>query len=150
MQAPLAVEADTRALRQVLTNLIGNAVKYTKPGQRPHIEVRTESAPSGMVAIIVADRGIGIPEGQERDIFREFHRAAEHATAYPGTGLGLAICRRIVERHGGTIAARRRPGGGTLVSLTLPGTQACCSQGAGSGCGCGCGENAPESHSAVA
>ena len=150
IQAPLEVEADTRALRQVLTNLIGNAVKYTKPGQRPHIEVRTESAPSGMVAIIVADRGIGIPEGQERDIFREFHRAAEHATAYPGTGLGLAICRRIVERHGGTIAARRRPGGGTLVSLTLPGTQACCSQGAGSGCGCGCGENAPESHSAVA
>lgn len=114
------VQANPAALRQVMSNLIGNAVKYTAPGSNPTIEVRTAPTVDGMIRVSVADRGIGVPAGQEQEIFREFYRAADHAAAYPGTGLGLAICRRIVERHGGTITARRRLGGGSEIAFTLP------------------------------
>ncbi len=125
VDAAHSVDADPGALRQVLTNIISNAVKYTPAGATPAIEVRTDAAPGGMVAVSVADRGIGIPAGQERDVFREFHRVPDHASAYPGTGLGLAICRRIVERHGGTIEARRRPGGGSVFRFTVPAAGTC-------------------------
>ena len=64
------------------------------------------------MAVVVADRGIGVPDGQEQRIFEAFHRAPQHATAYAGTGLGLAICRQVIERHGGTITARRRGAAG--------------------------------------
>lgn len=133
--APHAVQADAGALRQVLTNLIGNAVKYSAPGAVPSVEIATEPASTHQVRLTVADRGIGIPPGHEREIFRELYRVPDHATAYRGTGLGLAICRRIVERHGGTIEARRRPGGGTVFELILPAAQSCCGDVA-TGCRC--------------
>lgn len=129
VNAPHPVEADAAALRQVLTNLIGNAVKYSAPGTRPTIEIGTEALPGNLVRISVADRGIGVPHGQEQQIFQELYRVPDHASAYPGTGLGLAICRRIAERHGGTIEALRREGGGTVFELTLPAMAACCSGG---------------------
>ena len=70
--------------------------------------------------IEVSDRGIGLPSGEEDRIFEEFHRAAAHADAYSGTGLGLSLCRRIVNRHGGSITARNNPGAGATFSFTLP------------------------------
>jgi signal transduction histidine kinase len=116
--APLPpVRADQALLRQVLDNLVGNAVKYTPPGRPARIDV-TAHLHGALVTVEVADRGIGIPAGEHHAIFGSFHRA--HADGYAGTGLGLAICARIVERHGGTISAHDNPGGGTVVRLTLP------------------------------
>ncbi|MEU7905037.1 ATP-binding protein [Actinoplanes sp. NPDC049118] len=112
------VHADAGAVRQLLDNLIGNAIKYTAPGVTPRITV-TSTHRDGTVRIAVADNGIGIPAGQHEAIFDNFHRA--HPTkGYAGTGLGLAICHRIVARHGGTITAGDNPGGGSRFAFTLP------------------------------
>jgi two-component system sensor histidine kinase KdpD len=71
------------------------------------------------VLIEVADRGPGLPPGEERRIFEKFHRA-EAAPTVRGAGLGLAICRGIVRAHGGRIWAENRPGGGVSIRFTLP------------------------------
>lgn len=114
------VRADQVAVRQVIANLLGNAIKYARPGTVPEVSLHVRGIADGMVHVVVADRGIGLPPGEEAKIFEEFHRVAEHANQYAGTGLGLAICRRVVERHGGFIAAENRPGGGLAVEFTLP------------------------------
>jgi signal transduction histidine kinase len=112
------VPGDATLLRQVLDNLIGNAVKYTAEGHQPY--VRISSRPAGhAVRIDVADRGIGIPEEQRDSVFTAFARAGG-SEDLPGTGLGLAIVHRIVERHGGEIGVADNPGGGTRIWLTLP------------------------------
>lgn len=111
------VEADPVRMRQVLANLVGNAIKYTAPGQVPHVEI-TAVTTDDEVTVLVSDRGIGIPEDQRAAVFTPFHRA--HAEEYAGTGLGLAICHRIVTRHGGTLTVRDNPGGGSIFAMTLP------------------------------
>ncbi|GAB2566290.1 hypothetical protein Aab01nite_46490 [Paractinoplanes abujensis] len=121
-----AVTADPAMLRHVLDNLIGNALKYVRPGSAPHVDVTgdvTGDVPGEQWARVeVADRGIGIPDADKSDIFDSFHRA--HAEAgYAGTGLGLAICKRIVDRHGGEIGVTDNPGGGTRFSFTLPASE---------------------------
>ncbi|MEV4280407.1 ATP-binding protein [Actinoplanes xinjiangensis] len=117
------VRGDRVLLRQVLDNLLGNAIKYTPPGQAPRIDVTARVDGTGTVRVQVADRGIGIPDGEHAAVFDSFHRAS-NGTAMPGTGLGLAICRRIVERHGGHIEAMPNPGGGTIFAFTVPGASA--------------------------
>ncbi|WP_449062437.1 ATP-binding protein [Planomonospora algeriensis] len=114
-----AVRADRVLLRQLLDNLIGNAVKYTAPGERPEITVTSAAERPGWVRVEVADRGIGIPQGQHEAIFQSFRRAHE-GRSYSGSGLGLAICKRIVERHGGTIGVEDDPAGGSRFHFTLP------------------------------
>jgi len=113
------VYADPVLVRQLLENLISNAIKYTAPGVTPSLRIRTEVA-DHVVTVTIDDNGIGIPADQYASIFDNFHRA--HRTAgYSGTGLGLGICKRIVERHGGTIAAAANPGGhGSRFTFTLP------------------------------
>jgi signal transduction histidine kinase/CHASE1-domain containing sensor protein len=118
-----SVHADPGLLRQLLDNLIGNALKYTPPGQPARVDVCATPHGTGWVRVDVADRGIGIPEGEHDAIFTGFHRA-HRADGYAGTGLGLAICQRVVERHGGTITANDNPGGGARLSFTLPTAQA--------------------------
>ncbi|MDI6102534.1 ATP-binding protein [Actinoplanes sp. NEAU-A12] len=113
------VRGDRVLLRQVFDNLVGNAIKYTPPGQAPRIDVTAEVDDAGTVCVQVADRGIGIPDGEHAAVFDSFHRAS-NGRGTPGTGLGLAICRRIVERHGGRIEALPNPGGGTIFAFTLP------------------------------
>jgi signal transduction histidine kinase len=113
------VTGDPTLIRQVLDNLIGNAVKYTPPGATPEITITAHPGKTGLCRIEVADRGIGIPESQRAEIFNAFTRA-DGSEKYPGTGLGLAIVQRIVERHGGTVGADANPGGGTRFWLTLP------------------------------
>ncbi|WP_343899443.1 HAMP domain-containing sensor histidine kinase, partial [Nocardioides aquaticus] len=111
------VAGDAGQLRQVLDNLVGNAVKYVAPGVVPVVTVqgrRTED----VVVVEVTDNGIGIPHDQLDAVFDSFHRA--HRGDYRGTGLGLSIVRSTVERHGGTVVADRVPGGGTVFRLTLP------------------------------
>jgi signal transduction histidine kinase len=113
------VMADQTLVRQLLTNLIGNAVKYVAPGVIPHIVIG--SAPmEGMLEVWVTDNGLGIPDRDLGRVFDTFFRVSSTQN-YPGTGLGLAICARTVDRHGGRISARKGPDGqGTTMIFTLP------------------------------
>lgn len=120
VDADVRVEADPRLLARLFDNLLGNAAKYrTGPGPA-RVDVVAFDTGEGRVCVLVQDRGIGLPSGQEDAVFEPFHRAPEHARSYPGSGLGLAICRQVVHRHGGTIAAERRPGGGTTFRILVP------------------------------
>src|SRR5205823_6135388 len=92
------IRGDRERLRQVLTNLIDNAVKYSPTGEDVAIGVRREN---GVVRIDVSDRGPGIPYDQQRLIFEKFGRAVSTGGSKPGTGLGLFIARSIAEAHGG-------------------------------------------------
>ncbi|MET0998722.1 MAG: ATP-binding protein [Marmoricola sp.] len=120
IRTPDTVLVDPTLLRHLLANLIGNAVKYTQPGERPCITVRSFSGGDrGWVRLYVVDAGIGIPEGEEAAVFEPFRRAST-VSAYEGSGLGLALCKRIVRRHGGVITAQRNEGPGTTITVTLP------------------------------
>jgi signal transduction histidine kinase len=116
------VLAEPVLLRQVIDNLVGNAVKYVAPDVCPEIEVRgqvVDGDDGPMVLIEVVDNGIGIPMGQHDRVFDTFHRA--HQNGYRGSGLGLSIVKRIVERHGGTASASANDGrGGTTMRVTFP------------------------------
>ncbi|MEU4161491.1 ATP-binding protein [Actinoplanes sp. NPDC026670] len=113
------VRADEPLMRQLFENVIGNAIKYTAPGVVPQLMVYA-TADGDDIQVCVADNGIGIPAGQHEAVFENFHRA--HRTSdYAGTGLGLAICKRITDRHGGTITAADNPSGpGTVIAVTIP------------------------------
>lgn len=111
------VRADPVMGRQLLDNLIGNALKYVRPGEAAALQISAHREAGPWVRIEIADRGVGIPADQHEKVFESFHRAH---SGYTGTGLGLAICRRIVERHGGTIAVSDNPGGGSRFQFTLP------------------------------
>jgi two-component system sensor histidine kinase KdpD len=110
------VPLDDVLMEQALFNLIDNAIKYS-PGDGA-IEITARVA-EGWLKLEVADRGPGLPPGEETQIFEKFHRGEPHGERR-GVGLGLTICRGIVEAHGGRIAARNRPGGGAVLSLELP------------------------------
>ena len=112
-----AVRGDRDRLRQVLVNLIDNAVKYSPPGDRVSVEAEQSDS---RVVIEVHDRGPGISPEHQRLIFEKFGRAnvAEHAK--PGTGLGLFIARSIAEAHGGALEVRSAPGRGATFRLSLP------------------------------
>ncbi len=116
------VFADRAMLRQVIDNLVGNAIKYTLPGHAARVRVSAAWDAAGWVQIEVVDRGIGIPDGKHDAVFASFTRA-HWDKGYPGNGLGLTICRLVVERHGGRIGARPNPGGGTRFWLTLPASE---------------------------
>jgi signal transduction histidine kinase len=113
-----AVYADAAMVRQLVDNLVGNALKYVAPGRAARVDV-TAAEEDGWVRVEIADRGIGIPAGERCGVFAPFHRAhTEHQ--YGGTGLGLAICQRIVDRHGGQIGVTANAGGGSRFFFTLP------------------------------
>jgi signal transduction histidine kinase len=111
------IRGDAERLRQVLTNLIDNAVKYSPAGDEVAVRARREN---GRVLIEVADNGPGIPHDQQRLIFEKFGRADVAGGSKPGTGLGLFIARSIAEAHGGTLDVRSRPNGGSTFTLSLP------------------------------
>src|SRR5215813_6908716 len=110
------VPLDTVLIEQVLINLLDNALKYTPPGSPLAL---TAWATEDAVTIEVADRGPGLPPGEEQRIFDKFYRV-QRPPMPSGTGLGLTICRGLVEAHGGQMWAENRPGGGTVVRFTLP------------------------------
>ena len=117
----LDVWADRVLLRQVLDNLIGNALKYVAPGTVPRVVVEAEVTTPGWACVKVRDNGIGVPPPQRERIFESFQRAS--GDDYRGTGLGLAICRRIIQRHGGNIHVNDNPDGvGSSFEFTLPTT----------------------------
>lgn len=113
------ISADPTQMRQLFQNLIGNALKFHKPGEKPMVQVRFVSNADSGSQIIVEDNGIGFEEQYLDRIFAPFQRL--HARSeYEGTGMGLAICKKIVERHGGSITATSTPGTGTLFIVRLP------------------------------
>ncbi len=110
------VPIDGVLLEQVFINLLENAAKHTPAGTPVLISARPVP---GAVQVSVADRGPGLPEGEEVRIFEKFYRGAA-AEPGKGVGLGLTISRGIITAHGGRIWAEARPGGGTLINFTLP------------------------------
>ena len=107
-------------LRQMLDNIIGNAVKYTGEGGR--IEVTVENR-NNQVVIRVSDNGPGIPPSEQPYIFNKFFRASNVASEKPGTGLGLAIVKSIVEAHHGRVWVESEVGKGTTFTVVLPGLE---------------------------
>src|SRR5438067_1653982 len=117
---PVVVSVDATRIRQLVLNLLTNAVKYTPAGG----SVRLQLGPAnGKLTLSVADTGIGIAPGDLPHIFDRFWRADSARTrtgVRPGAGLGLAICKWIAEAHGGKIDVMSRPGRGTTFTVTLP------------------------------
>lgn len=125
VQASGAVDADESQLRQLMSNLIDNALKFRRDGLQPRIRIHValESSPedaSGDVCrIVVEDNGIGFDEKYVDRIFEPFERL-HGRSEFEGTGMGLAICQRIVQRHRGDISVSSSPGEGSRFTVTLP------------------------------
>jgi signal transduction histidine kinase len=113
------VSADPTQMRQLFQNLIGNALKFHKPGEKPVVQVGSVSGTGSGCQIVVEDNGIGFDEQYLERIFAPFQRL-HGRSEYEGTGMGLAICKKIVERHGGSITATSTPGTGARFVVRLP------------------------------
>lgn len=113
----LSVRADSTRLRQVLMNLVGNAIKFTPKGG--HVELTARRA-KDQVRIEVKDTGQGIPKVEQKRIFEAFYRLKKSGEGTEGTGLGLAITQRIVELHGGQLGLESEPGQGSCFYFSLP------------------------------
>jgi len=118
------IEADAAQMRQLFENLIANSIKYRgkdKPAVRVYVD---KSRCDAFYEILVEDNGMGFDECYLDRIFKPYQRLHGRNAPYEGTGMGLAICRRIVERHGGSITARSEPGKGAVFVVRLPEKQA--------------------------
>jgi signal transduction histidine kinase len=124
------IEADPLQMRQLMQNLIGNALKFRRPDVEPRVKVSAEVklgtiASNGdsqlglMCELAVADNGVGFDQAYVDRIFELFQRLHGRGE-YEGTGMGLAICKKIAERHGGSISAASAPGEGTTFVVRLP------------------------------
>jgi PAS domain S-box-containing protein len=125
------VDADPLQMRQLFQNLVGNALKFRRPEEPPVVRVSAEVVPScearaqltvpaaEACRIAISDNGIGFDEKYLDRIFTVFQRL-HGRDAYEGNGVGLAVCRRIAERHGGSITAESAPGRGATFIVTLP------------------------------
>ena len=113
-----SVQADSRRTEQVLVNLLSNAIKYSPDDTEITIRVTTVD---NWARVAVADRGPGVPEGYQSDLFRPFvHPAPQDIDSQHGAGLGLSVAKAIVEEHGGLVGVEDRPGGGSVFWFTLP------------------------------
>ncbi|XVV08991.1 sensor histidine kinase [Actinoplanes sp. CA-131856] len=110
------ISGDPTLLRQLLQNLIDNAVKYRHPDRTPHVRVAAHTTTAGW-DITVTDNGLGIPPDQRDRVFDMF--AQVDPTSRKGHGIGLSTCLRIAERHNGRISIDDAPGGGTVLRLHL-------------------------------
>jgi len=125
------IEADPLQMRQLLQNLVGNALKFQPPNAQPVIKIQAQTIQSPFVTnpdaeandeiceLIVQDNGIGFEEKYLDKIFAMFQRL-HGRSEYEGTGVGLAVCRRITDRHGGTITATSKPGEGATFIVRVP------------------------------
>lgn len=110
-------QGDPSMVRQVLVNLLGNAIKFSSREAAPVIEVGTEDA-AGQPAYYVKDNGVGFDERYSHKLFGVFQRLHSEEE-FAGTGVGLALVQRVIHRHGGTVRARSRPGQGATFHFTL-------------------------------
>jgi len=110
--------ADEDTLRQVLVNLLDNAIKYSPDGGEVTVELESRA---GRVLVTVRDSGLGIPSGEEERIFEKFYRLDPGQTrGIGGSGLGLYISRELVSRMGGNLTVRSQPGEGAVFRIDLP------------------------------
>ncbi|MBL8286599.1 MAG: PAS-domain containing protein [Rubrivivax sp.] len=116
--SPPAAMADRTRLKQVLLNLLGNAIKYNAAGGRVRVRILVDDAVA--VGIEVSDTGPGLPEAAMRRLFTAFERLGAERGPVEGAGIGLALSRRLVELMRGTIGARSTPGEGSTFTVTLP------------------------------
>jgi signal transduction histidine kinase len=112
------ISADALQMRQLMQNLISNALKFRREGVAPEVSIEASTLDSHVV-LTVRDNGIGFDPQYSRRIFRVFERLNGRSD-YPGTGIGLALCRKIAERHGGTVVADAEPEAGATFTVTLP------------------------------
>ena len=111
------IEGDAQQLERVFLNLLSNAVKFSHDGGTININAVVDDA----LVVTVADHGIGIPAGEQDQLFTRFFRSSTaDRSAIQGTGLGLTIVANIVQQHGGEIAIESAENVGTTVTLTLP------------------------------
>jgi signal transduction histidine kinase/ActR/RegA family two-component response regulator len=116
--APPQVELDPTRLRQILSNLVGNAVKFTEAGQ---VTLRVREGPEGSFCVAVEDTGIGIPLEARTRLFTPFHQVdATFTRRFGGTGLGLALSRQLALAMGGEVTVESAPGRGSTFTVTLP------------------------------
>jgi signal transduction histidine kinase len=125
------VEGAPILLYQLFYNLINNSLKFAKPNERPRITVTSEvvsspvagelgvSKEKAFVRMILQDNGIGFAQSDAERIFKTFLRL-NSKDKFEGTGLGLSLCKKIVERHGGSIWAEGKPGEGAVFTILLP------------------------------
>jgi len=117
------VRGDAGQLEQLFQNLVANALKFRRPGERPMVRVTAERRAEGTAGaaweFAVVDDGIGFEPEFAEQIFVVFQRLHTR-TEFPGTGVGLAIVKKIVERHGGRVWAESTPGAGATFRFTLP------------------------------
>jgi PAS domain S-box-containing protein len=115
------LEADPTQLRQLLQNLVSNALKFRREDVAPTISIQaTVDEQTQQCELRVEDNGIGFEEKYAESIFNVFQRLHGRGSKYEGTGIGLAICRKIAERHGGSIRAQSSPGNGAAFIASLP------------------------------
>ena len=117
VEAGLAVRADATRLKQVLMNLLGNAIKFTPNGGRIELAARLDGS---SVRMEVKDNGPGIPPEEQKRIFEAFYRLRESGKKTEGTGLGLAITQRLIELHGGELSLKSEVGQGSCFHFSLP------------------------------
>jgi PAS domain S-box-containing protein len=113
---PVEYDCDTRMMENALTNVLENAIKYSHPGGVVDVSLRMEE---GAVAIVVSDRGIGIPADDLEKVFERFYRS-DMARSTAGTGLGLSIVKGVIDTHNGSVRLESEPGEGTTVIISLP------------------------------
>ncbi len=115
--AGLSVRADSMRFKQILLNLLGNAVKFTPDGGKIELTARRTGE---VIQVEVRDSGPGIPPEEQKRIFEAFYRLRQTGKTTEGTGLGLAITQRLVELHGGSLGLESQPGAGSCFYFTLP------------------------------
>ncbi len=115
-KTPIMLDYDTRLMRQVISNLVSNALKYSPPEQTVYISLTRDS---NQVIFKVRDKGIGIPPEDLKRLGEPFHRAANVGTL-SGTGLGLSISKQAIELHGGTMTPESQVGKGTTITVVIP------------------------------
>lgn len=113
-----AVRGSEAELLALLRNLIGNALKFRRPGEPPRIRI-TAALDGDVVTVRVQDNGIGIPPEHAEEVFEVFRRL-HTGDAFPGSGIGLSLCAKIVERDGGRIWVEQHDGPGATIAFTLP------------------------------
>jgi len=116
------IEADESQFLRLFQNLLGNALKFRNGDKTPEIKIHGMLKGQGQCEIIVRDNGIGFDQQHAELIFKPFQRLHGRGE-YDGTGMGLSICRKIVERHHGTITAESEPGKGTTFIIRVPAKQ---------------------------
>jgi light-regulated signal transduction histidine kinase (bacteriophytochrome) len=117
------VLCDRNQMRQVLQNLVSNALKYRHPDRSPHIRIYAETVAPAATRVSIEDNGIGFDPAYAEQVFEPFQRL-HGPDEYEGSGIGLAICRKIVQRHGGQVGVETTPGIGSTFWFSLPPAEA--------------------------